>query len=67
MDNENPTVSINGLIRKLNETEGTILKTIPLEIYFALVFNEIEHFYNAYQKGDVDIFYEHYYKHWLHR
>lgn len=67
MDNENPTVSINNLIRKLNETQETFMKPIQLEIYLASVFNEIERYYNACQKDDVADFYEQYYKHWLHR
>lgn len=67
LDNENPTVSINGLIRKVNHTQETAMKIIHSEIYFATVFNEIERFYISALKGDVADFYEQYYKYWLHR
>lgn len=67
LDNESPTESINGLIRKLNETQSTAMKDIQSEVYFASLFNEIERLYNAVQKDDTAEFYEQYYKYWLHR
>lgn len=65
--NEIPTISVNNLLQKSNETDAAVMKSIQSEIYFATVFNEIETFFNCIQKGDVADFYEQYYKYWLHR
>lgn len=66
LDNSNPTTCINDIIRKINADKGTSLKTIPYEVYFADVFNELERIYRIVQSGNLDYFYDLYYKYWLH-
>ncbi|CAG9853591.1 unnamed protein product [Phyllotreta striolata] len=66
LDNSDPTTSINELIRKSNETKCTNMKQIAYEVYFASVFNEFEKIYNVVQTGNVDYFFDLYYKYWLH-
>ncbi|CAH1110239.1 unnamed protein product [Psylliodes chrysocephalus] len=67
LDNVNPTTCINELISISNETKGTHMKPISYEVYFASVFNEFEKVYNIVQQGDMDHFYDLYYKYWLHK
>lgn len=43
------------------------MKPISYEVYFASVFNEFEKVYNIVQQGDMDHFYDLYYKYWLHK
>lgn len=50
-----------------NEAKGTKLKTISYEKYLANVFTEMERIYEIIQDGNLDYFYEMYYKYWLHR
>ncbi|XP_057664831.1 biotin--protein ligase [Diorhabda carinulata] len=66
LDNSNPTTCINDIIKKINTDERTSLKTIPYEVYFADVFNELERIYNIVQSGNIDYFFDLYYKYWLH-
>lgn len=42
------------------------MQTIPYEVYFATVFNEIEKLFNVAQTGNMEYLYDLYYKHWLH-
>lgn len=67
LDNPNPTMCINELIRLHNEEFGTDLEPIAYERFFALVFNELERIYKTVQAGDLDYLYDLYYKYWLHR
>ncbi|CAH0549555.1 unnamed protein product [Brassicogethes aeneus] len=66
LSNSNPTTCINDMIKTENLTFGSDLAYISYENYFAEVFNEIERLYEVFQNGDVDYFYNLYYKYWLH-
>lgn len=66
LDNPNPTMCLNELIRLHNEEFGTNLQIIQYEKFFALVFNEIERIFKQVQSGDIDYLYDLYYKYWLH-
>ncbi|KAJ8982609.1 hypothetical protein NQ317_005081 [Molorchus minor] len=66
LDNPNPTLSINDLIRNTNLEKDTSIKTIGYETYFAAVFNEIEALLREVQSGNMDHIYDLYYKYWLH-
>ncbi|KAJ8954187.1 hypothetical protein NQ318_005782 [Aromia moschata] len=66
LDNPNPTLSINDIIRTSNADKDTSIKTIGYEVYFAAVFNEIERTLNEVQKGNMDYVFDLYYKYWLH-
>nr|XP_023018683.1 uncharacterized protein LOC111507580 isoform X1 [Leptinotarsa decemlineata] len=66
LDNPNPTICINDLIRMSNQDENTSIKTISYETYFAEVFNELERIYEIVQGGDTEYLYDMYYKYWLH-
>ncbi|GJQ79840.1 Hcs [Trypoxylus dichotomus] len=66
LDNANPTISLNDIIGKYNVDHGTTLPAIAYERYFALVFNELERIMDIIQSGDLDYFYQLYYKYWLH-
>lgn len=64
--NKEPTCCINDVIQMFNETYHKELKPISYEQYFAIVFNEIERWLNIVQTGNIDTFFETYYKHWMH-
>ncbi|CAG9814996.1 unnamed protein product [Phaedon cochleariae] len=66
LDNGNPTLCVNDMIRTSNETKGTSMKKISYEAYFAAVFNETEKIMKIVQGGDIDYLYDLYYKYWLH-
>ncbi|XP_022908041.2 biotin--protein ligase [Onthophagus taurus] len=67
LDNSNPTTCINDIIDRYNKDFNTQLPKIPFEKYFALVFNELERILNVIDnQGNMDYFYELYYKYWLH-
>ncbi|XP_076625929.1 holocarboxylase synthetase-like protein isoform X2 [Colletes latitarsis] len=64
--NEKPTCCINDIIKMFNKVYHKELKTIAYEQYFAIVFSEIERWYNIMQSGRKDIFLDAYYTYWLH-
>lgn len=61
LSNSEPTLCINDLITSLG-----VRKSLPLEDFLAIVFNEIERIYETVQEGNLDYLYELYYDHWLH-
>ncbi|XP_059610986.1 uncharacterized protein LOC132257934 [Phlebotomus argentipes] len=68
LDNSNPTLCLNDLIREQNvQTKGK-LPLLHYERMLALMFNEIERIFNTVQDGSpgLDYLYELYYKFWLH-
>ncbi|KAJ8939503.1 hypothetical protein NQ314_011118 [Rhamnusium bicolor] len=54
LDNANPTLCLNDLIRTSNIDKGTSIKIISYEAYFAAVFNEVEKLINEFQGGNMD-------------
>lgn len=67
LSNSLPTTCINDLIIKHNQLKGTTLKTLSFEKYLAVVFSELERIYDIIQDGNIEYFYDLYYKYWLHR
>ncbi|KAL3270547.1 hypothetical protein HHI36_021085 [Cryptolaemus montrouzieri] len=67
LSNPEPTTSLNDYIERYNEENQTNLKKLSHEKYFARVFNEIESLYDVVQNDNVDVFYDLYYKHWIHK
>ncbi|GLV38483.1 Holocarboxylase synthetase [Carabus blaptoides fortunei] len=66
LSNSLPTTCINDIIIKHNQLKGTALKTLSFEKYLALVFTEMERIYDIIQAGNIEYFYNLYYKYWLH-
>ncbi|KAJ8682026.1 hypothetical protein QAD02_017818 [Eretmocerus hayati] len=66
LSNSSPTVCINDLIKKCNETSKKKVKKLTLERYLALVFNELESLLDIVQAGNMDHLYKLYYKYWMH-
>ncbi|KAL6267955.1 hypothetical protein P5V15_001023 [Pogonomyrmex californicus] len=66
LSNNKPTSCINDIILQYNQKYGTKLKTFSYEKYLALVFNELEILLDIVQSGNVEHFYQLYYKYWLH-
>ncbi|XP_030376572.1 biotin--protein ligase isoform X2 [Scaptodrosophila lebanonensis] len=67
LNNSKPTVCINDMITEHNSrTSGGKLPLLKHEQFIALIFNEIERLVAEVQNEDFDMFYELYYKLWLH-
>lgn len=66
LNNSTPTTCINDLIKEYNSKNNKKLPLLTYERFFALVFNEIEKLYETVQSGNLEHFYELYYKLWLH-
>ncbi|KAJ1935713.1 biotin holocarboxylase synthetase [Linderina macrospora] len=61
-----PTTSFNKLIREYNDTHGTHLATIPVELALARITAKFEEFYRKFLVSGFEPFLELYYKNWLH-
>ncbi|KAK2583668.1 hypothetical protein KPH14_009599 [Odynerus spinipes] len=66
LSNSTPTCCINDLIEEYNKVHKTKLPPLSYERYFALVFSEIEYLLNIVQSGNMDYFFQYYYKYWMH-
>uniref|UniRef100_A0A1B0D1W2 Biotin protein ligase C-terminal domain-containing protein n=2 Tax=Phlebotomus papatasi TaxID=29031 RepID=A0A1B0D1W2_PHLPP len=68
LDNSNPTLCLNDLIREFNTQTSGKLPLLRYEKILALIFNEIERIFRRVQEGShgLEYFYELYYKFWLH-
>lgn len=66
LSNSTPTCCINDLIAEYNKTHETKLPALSYERYFALVFSEIEYLLDIVQSGNMDYFFQLYYKFWIH-
>ncbi|GAB0088857.1 hypothetical protein DMENIID0001_033210 [Sergentomyia squamirostris] len=68
LDNSNPTLCLNDLIRELNTQTGSKISQLRFERLLALMFNEIERVFRRVQDDatGLDYFYDLYYKLWLH-
>ncbi|EDW81058.1 uncharacterized protein Dwil_GK11222 [Drosophila willistoni] len=66
LNNSNPTVCINDMIKEFNERSLEKLPLLKYEEFIALIFNEIERLLADVQNGDFDSFYTLYYSLWLH-
>lgn len=67
LDNEKPTVCLNGMIREYNKANRQQLPLLKYEEFLAMIFNEIEQQLIQAESGDFDAFYKLYYSLWLHR
>ncbi|XP_060532773.1 biotin--protein ligase [Cylas formicarius] len=67
LSNSNPTTCVNDVIKQVNGSHGLALRTILFETFLASVFNEFETLVERFQSGDVEWFYDLYYKYWLHK
>ncbi|XP_076390314.1 holocarboxylase synthetase-like protein isoform X2 [Megachile rotundata] len=66
LSNQNPTCCINDIVNIFNEKYHKKLQTISYELYYAIVFNAIEKWFNIVQNGDIDLFLDAYYTYWMH-
>ncbi|XP_024214118.1 uncharacterized protein [Halyomorpha halys] len=67
LKNEEPTVCVHELIRRMNKQSSTNAELISYEKYFANVFNKIEELMNLIEStGTLDKFLPIYYNYWLH-
>ncbi|KAI4485519.1 hypothetical protein M0804_007024 [Polistes exclamans] len=66
LSNSTPTCCINDLIAEYNKKHKTKLPALSYERYFALVFSEIEYLLDIVQSGNMDYFFQLYYKFWIH-
>ncbi|XP_014203676.1 biotin--protein ligase isoform X2 [Copidosoma floridanum] len=66
LSNSSPTTCINDMIKKYNDISKNKLKKLSYEKFLALSFNELEKLINIVQNGNLDYFYELYYKYWMH-
>nr|XP_050853276.1 biotin--protein ligase [Vespula vulgaris] len=66
LSNSVPTCCINDVIAEYNKIHKTNLPFLSYERYFALVFSEIEYLLDIVQSGNIDYFFQVYYKFWLH-
>ncbi|XP_068157492.1 biotin--protein ligase isoform X2 [Drosophila tropicalis] len=66
LNNSNPTVCINDMIKEFNERSVEKLPLLKYEEFIALIFNEIERLLADVQNGDFESFYTLYYSLWLH-
>ncbi|XP_045466923.1 uncharacterized protein LOC123675586 [Harmonia axyridis] len=66
LNNNEPTMCLNNYIMEYNKENNTALKPLSQEKYFAMVFNEIENLYDVIQNDNVEVFFDLYYKHWIH-
>lgn len=66
LSNSSPTICINDLIKKYNDASNKKLKKLSFEKLLALIFSELEGLLNIVQNGNLDRFYELYYKYWMH-
>ncbi|KAJ1950642.1 biotin holocarboxylase synthetase [Linderina pennispora] len=61
-----PTTSINKLIREYNDSHGTSLPAISMELALALITAKFEEFYRKFLVMGFAPFLDMYYKNWLH-
>ncbi|XP_047353177.1 biotin--protein ligase isoform X2 [Vespa velutina] len=66
LSNSTPTCCINDVIAEYNKVKKTNLPLLSYERYFALAFSEIEYLLDIVQSGNIDYFFQIYYKFWLH-
>lgn len=66
LSNADPTTCLNELIKEYNRKNGTTLKELPYEKFFAVTFSRLEALFNSIQKNGTDELFPLYYKHWLH-
>lgn len=66
VNNSNPTLCINDLIKDYNRNYNKNLSLLEYEKTFAQIFTEIEKLLERVQNGDLALLYELYYKYWLH-
>lgn len=67
LSNSKPTTCINDVISQYNQKHQTKLEKFSLEKYLALVFNQLEILLDDIEKGNIQRFYDLYYKYWLHK
>ena len=67
VNNSNPTMCINDIIRRFNRTEGTNLKPITVGQLAGLVFNNLENIISNIEKFGIQQFQREFYKYWMHK
>lgn len=67
LNNSKPTKCINDIITEYNLRNGSNLPSLKYEKLFAIIFNEIEKLIYSVQTGELNNFYQIYYKLWLHK
>ncbi|GFT33608.1 biotin--protein ligase [Nephila pilipes] len=65
--NEQPTVCINSIIHKHNETVGDSLPLLSIEEVIALTLSELESLIDDFQQSGPEKFLSLYYSYWLHQ
>ncbi|NWY01571.1 BPL1 ligase, partial [Nothoprocta ornata] len=66
VDNSNPTICINDLIRKYNKEEGTQLKPLTADCLIARTVTVLERLIDVFQEKGPNGVLHHYYKYWIH-
>ncbi|KAL6440601.1 hypothetical protein ACFW04_003233 [Cataglyphis niger] len=65
--NSKPTTCINDMISLYNKKYKTNLEKFTYEKYLALVFNQLEILLDNVESNNIQLFYDLYYKYWLHK
>ncbi|XP_029679333.1 biotin--protein ligase [Formica exsecta] len=65
--NSKPTTCINKVISLYNQKYKTNLGKLTYERYLALVFNKLEILLDNVESDNIQLFYDLYYKYWLHK